>query len=138
MKEKIKILQIIHIAIVIGVLLAYFFLGNLSSLKQIKLPKIDTNSMVYIAIPIMAYILSNFLFKDALKKIDSKLPLEKKMAPYQTASIIRWAILEGGAFVILFVKPDFILFGLVLVVYLFLLRPTASVIESDLNKYVTQ
>lgn len=138
MKEKIKILKLIHSATCIGVLLAYFFIGKLSSFTEIKLPKIDSNSIIYLAIPIMAYILSNFLFKNGIKKIDSKLSLDEKIAPYQTASIVRWAILEGAAFLILFIKPDFIIFGIVLIVYLFLLRPTATIIESDLNKYETR
>lgn len=138
MKAKIKTIQTIHLAICIGVLLAYIFIGNLSSLEWFKLPILNGDSLVYLTILIMAYILSSFLYKGALKKINPRLLLEEKIAPYQTASIIRWAIIEGGAFIILFIKLDFILFGLALIIYLFLLRPTANKIEEDINKYSTQ
>ncbi len=42
------------------------------------------------------------------------------MAIYQTAAIVRWAILEGAAFIILILKEDFILFGILIVLYLIL------------------
>ncbi len=55
----------------------------------------------------LAFFLSNLLFKNLIGKIDSKLTLEEKIVPYQSASIVRWVILEGSAFMILFLKPDF-------------------------------
>ena len=44
---------------------------------------------------------------------------------------MRWAILEGGAFLILFMKPDLLIFGIVLILYLVVLRPTEQKIVSD-------
>ena len=52
---------------------------------------------------------------------------------YQTASIVRWAILEGGAFLILFLKPELAIFGLLLILYLFLVKPTKEKIEAELD-----
>ena len=132
MTEKIKTLQIIHLAVCAGTILAYFLLGELSIEKLKNIPVIDSSSIVYVFIPILAFVLSTFLFKSQLKQIDPKLKTEDKLPVYQTASIMRWAVLEGAAFLILFLKPDFILFGILIIIYLIFLRPTAERINNDL------
>ncbi|MEG0851233.1 MFS transporter [Flavobacterium plurextorum] len=132
MTEKIKTLQIIHLAVCAGTILAYFLLGELSIEKLKNIPVIDSSSIVYVFIPILAFVLSTFLFKSQLKQIDPKLKTEDKLPVYQTASIMRWAVLEGAAFLILFLKPDFILFGILIIIYLIFLRPTEERINNDL------
>ena len=132
MTEKIKTLQIIHLAVCAETILAYFFLGELSIEKLKNIPVIDSSSIVYVFIPILAFVLSTFLFKSQLKQIDPKLKTEDKLPVYQTASIMRWAVLEGAAFLILFLKPDFILFGILIIIYLIFLRPTEERINNDL------
>jgi len=132
MTEKIKALQIIHLGICAGTIIAYFIVGDLS-LETLQIPFIDSASVVYLAIPVLAFVLSSILFKAQLKQIDPKLKLENKLPIYQTASIMRWAVLEGAAFIILFLKPDFILFGILLILYLLFLRPTEERINNDLS-----
>ncbi|MES2812582.1 MAG: MFS transporter [Bacteroidota bacterium] len=131
MTEKIKTLQTIHLAICAGTILAYYFLGNVTT-PILQIPKIDSDSIPFVCIPIAAYVLSNFLFKSQLKQIDSNIKLEEKLPIYQTASLIRWAILEGAAFVIIALNPTFILFGIFIILYLISLRPTESRISSEL------
>ncbi|WP_433835914.1 MFS transporter [Flavobacterium anhuiense] len=132
MTEKIKALQIIHLAICIGTIIAYYIIGDLS-LEKLNIPIIDSSSIVYLAIPVLAFVLSSILFKVQLKQINPKLKLEDKLPIYQAASIMRWAVLEGAAFIILIFKPDFILFGILLIVYLLFLRPTEEKITADLS-----
>ena len=132
MTEKIKSFKTIHIAICAGVIFAYIFAGEIS-LKKLKIPKIDKDSIVFLAIPIIAFFVSNFLFKLILKKVDKKLKIEENFAVYKTASIIRWAILEGAAFIILFLKPEIMIFGVLLIVFLLFLHPTEDKIKEDLN-----
>ncbi len=132
MTEKIRALQIIHLGICAGTIIAYFIIGDLS-LEKLHLPIIDSTSIIYLAIPVLAFVLSSILFKAQLKQIDPKLKLENKLPIYQTASIMRWAVLEGAAFIILFLNPDFILFGILLIVYLLFLRPTEERITNDLS-----
>lgn len=134
MTEKIKTLQIIHLAICAGTILAYFLLGEIS-VEKLSIPTIDSSSVVYVAIPVLAFVLSGILFKTQLKQIDPKLKLEDKLPIYQAASIMRWAILEGAAFLILFLKPEFILFGILIIIYLVFLRPTEDRITNDLSDY---
>lgn len=132
MTQKIKTLQIIHLAICAGIIVAYFMLGNLS-MESLIITSIDSSEIVYVLIPILAFFLSNLLFKSQLKKVNPKLNPEENLPIYQTASIIRWAILEGAAFVILFVSPKFQLLGILILVYLAFLRPTEEIIKNDLQ-----
>lgn len=133
MTEKIKTLQIIHLAICAGTIVAYYILGDLS-IEKLRIPVIDSSSIIYVLIPFLAFALSSFLFKSQLKQIDPKLKLEDKFPIYQTASIMRWAVLEGAAFLILILKPDYILFGILILIYLIFLRPTAERIDNDLSE----
>lgn len=135
MTQKIKTLQTIHLAICAGIMVAYFMMGNLS-METLKIKSIDASEMVFVAIPILAFVLSNFLFKLQLKQTNSKLKSEENLPIYQTASIIRWAILEGAAFLILFVSPDFQLFGILIIAYLVFLRPTEDRVNNDLQNSV--
>ncbi|MCD0467863.1 MFS transporter [Flavobacterium sp. ENC] len=132
MKEKIKILQTVHLAICAGVSIAYFFVEE-PSMAHLKIPTIDASSAIYLIIPIIALLVSNLMFKSQLKQVDPELKPGENLPIYQTASIIRWAILEGAAFVILFLKPDFLLAGILLIVYLISLRPTEERVLSDIK-----
>ena len=131
MTEKLKTIKTIHLAICAGVIIAYFMIGNLSSLENLKMPSIDKASVIYLLIPISSIFLSNLLYKSQVNNIDSKLKLEEKIPFYQTASIISLAILEGAAFLILFLKPDFLIFGILIIVYIIFLRPTETQFRKD-------
>jgi hypothetical protein len=133
MKEKLKTLQIIHLAITLGIVFAYFFVLDKNVLINLKFPKIDSNSITFVLIPFIAIFLSNLMYKNGISKIDSSLSLENKFGVYQTSSIIRWAILEGAAFVLLFLKPDFFVFGIIIIIYLVTIRPTEDKVNIDLD-----
>jgi hypothetical protein len=135
MKEKIKVLQIIHLAICAGTVIAYLFIAQLS-IENLKIETTDSSDLIYFAIPISAFLLSNFLFKSQLKQADPKLKPADNLPIYQTASIIRWAILEASALLILFLKQDLLLLGILIIVYLVFLRPTEDRIVSELSKAV--
>ena len=135
MTEKIKTLKVIHIAICVGMILAYIFAGKFT-IEQLKGQIISTDDLVYFAIPVAAFFLSNFMFKSQLKQVDSRLTQEEKLPLYQTASLIRWAILEGAAFFILFIKPDLLILGIIIILYLVFLRPTEEKIVRDFQTNV--
>lgn len=134
MSKKLKVIKIIHLAICSGVIIFYILLGNLTSFESLKIPDINSSTIIYVIIPIISILASNLLYYSQLKKIDKSLTIEDKLPFYQTASIMRWAILEIGAFVILFLEPGFVLFGLLIVVYLVMIRPTEDQIRNDLEK----
>ncbi|MGC4039534.1 MAG: MFS transporter [Flavobacterium sp.] len=132
MNEKLRSLQFIHLGISGGATLLYLLLGNIT-FDTLIIRHVDTSEIIYIAIPVLAIILSNILFKSQLKQTKPILSIEENMSTYQTASLIRWAILEGAAFMIFFIKPEFISFGILVIAYLISLRPTINRIESDLQ-----
>jgi len=134
MNEKLKTLRILHMAICAGTIAAYIFAGNFSR-DQLLIKHVDTSEIIFIAIPVLAIFLSNFLFKSQLKQANPNSKIEANMDIYQAASLIRWAILEGAAFIILFIKPEFISFGILLIAYLISLRPTEDRIKNDLQAF---
>ena len=133
MNQKLKTLQIIHLSICAGVILGYVILGDFSP-EVLQMPIVDSNSIIYAIIPLIAFVFSDFIFRSQINKIDAKVSFDEQFPMYQTASIVRWAILEGAAFVLLILKKDFILFGILLIVYLLLLFPSEFKVKSDLEK----
>jgi hypothetical protein len=133
MSQKLKTLQIIHLSICAGVILGYVILGDFSP-EVLQMPIVDSNSIIYAIIPLIAFVFSSFIFRSQINKIDAKVSFDEQFPMYQTASIVRWAILEGAAFVLLILKKDFVLFGILLIVYLLLLFPSEFRVKSDLEK----
>ena len=133
MEDKIKILKIIHFAIVLGVVFASVFAGEIYSLSNLSVPDFNTTNLIYFAIPFLAVFLSNFLFRKSIQTISSANSIAKKMAIYQFASIIRWAIIEATIFLLIFGFPDFKVLGVLLILYLILIRPTNQSVYSELN-----
>ena len=130
MKLKIKTLKIIHFALISGVTLAYFTAGTFSNLN---IPKFNLENIKYLLIPVVAYLLGNFLFRNSIKNIDKNLKLQEKFAKYQSASLIRWAVIEGACFLLMFTLVEMQILGLFLLLYLLFLRPTENRIAKDLN-----
>ena len=135
MNEKIKVLQIIHLGICAGTIVAYLFVGDFS-VEILNVPSIDSSDLIYFAIPILALFLSSFLFKSQLKQVNAKLKPEDNLPIYQTASIIRWSVLEAAALLILFLKPELLVLGILMIIYLVSLRPTEDKIVNEFSKVV--
>jgi hypothetical protein len=135
MNEKIKVLQIIHLGICAGTIVAYLFVGDFS-VEILNVPSIDSSDLIYFAIPILALFLSNFLFKSQLKQVNPKLKPEDNLPIYQTALIIRWSVLEAAALLILFLKQELLVLGILLIIYLVSLRPTEDKIVSEFSKAI--
>lgn len=134
MIQKIKTLQIIHLALCIGLIVAYIAIGDILNPETLKIPKIDSNSLVYFVIPIAAVILSNFLFKQQLVKVEKSLQIQEKVPFYQSAFITRMAVLEAAAFMILILKKELIILGILLIAYMIFLRPSIVRMENDFEK----
>lgn len=132
MAQKIKTLQIIHLAICAGMVFIYVMLGNIS-IDKLRINAVTSSDIIHLIVPTLALLLSYLLFKSQLKKIDPKLTTEQQLPYYQTASIIRWAILEMASFYILLQKPDFIVIGLFIIAYLIYLRPSEDRLKKDIN-----
>jgi hypothetical protein len=76
------------------------------------------------------------LFKRRLKQIAYPSSFEEQLSIYQAASIVRWAVLEAAALIILFLKPDVILFGIIIILYLAFIRPTEESVKGHIQNSV--
>ena len=98
MEQQLKVFKIIHLALIAGLILAYYFLGDLGNLTDLTFPTVNSENYIYLFIPIAAFIVSNLLFKNFVSKIDNNLSVQQKLVSYQTASIIRWQFWKAQLF----------------------------------------
>lgn len=133
MTKQLKTIKIIHLAISLGVILAYIILGDKTYFTNFETPKVNSDSFIFMTIPLAVYFIANFLYKSQIKKNEKTLSLDRKFAIYHTATIMRLAVLEGGAFLILILKPELILFGILIILYIIFIRPTEDQFKRDFN-----
>lgn len=128
-QANIKSLTFIHTALTMGQLLFAGLTFYLTSTRTIT-PDLALNEAFKFVVPgivIIGIISSNGLFKTLIKSAKGKQNLSEKMAAYQTASIIRWAMLEGPS---LFAIVCYLLTGN----YKFLLMAGAVIAVFIMNK----
>ncbi len=99
-KLTLRSIQIVHLALIIGVTLfmVISFVNNANRLAL--LPDDETHmTLVYVAcgMAVLSVIVSSALYNNLLGKIDTSSPLSQKLPQYFSASITRWALLEGAA-----------------------------------------
>lgn len=98
----------------------------------------DTLLLIYPVIAIGAIVVSQMIFKKLLAAAENKPGLKNKLDSYQTASIIKFAMIEGPAFLGIVLSMTtgntaFIAIAGVLVIFLILQKPSRTKVESDLN-----
>lgn len=135
----VKILQMMHLAICIApALFGIFVIFSRDSLgKSFN----DMGSLFIYVVPFAAlggYFLSAFLFGKVMHKLHQKQDLQQKLGGYQSASILKYALLEAPALLSFFAylgnnHPLYLVIGISLLVYLFFQRPTKAVIIKDLQ-----
>lgn len=135
MESKFKTIKIIHLALVAGITLAYIFIGNATEVDFFGLENLDTFEMAVLAAPIGVVVLGNQLYKSNLQQVDKNEPIETQIGVYQSACIIRWSLIEGGAFFILFVTPKLAFIGVLLIAYMAYLHPSEDRFKDDIQRF---
>lgn len=133
MQSSIKTLQIIHLALVAGVTIAYVIVGRLHTLNFLKLPEMNNTALLLMLGAAAAVLLSHVLYKQQLRQISKTASFQEQFNIYQTATIMRLSVLEGVAFLMLFLQKDLLIVGLILIVYMLLLRPSEVRMKNDLD-----
>lgn len=135
-KNYLKTISILHIALVAGPLL----LGTFFYLQTDVSTTSEDDMMIYIfpLLGVAGIFVGQFLFKQLTSKLKKDATLSSKLATYQTASLVRWALVEGPALLnfVWFGNTSnslFLAIGATLLIYLFLLRPTKTKIQNDLK-----
>ena len=136
---SLKTLSIIHLALCSGVFIFGFIMFSKTNSTEIILD--DSNDIFKYIIPsaaIIAIFLSNFLFKNQLNSITENAEIKEKLVKYQSASIVKYAVLEGTALLSVVIYSSttnflYLLIALGMLLYLIVQRPTLSKIISDLD-----
>ncbi len=139
-KQALATMRTIHFAMMGGMMmfgLVVFYLNSTTELSS-SFENGDILLVVAGGFTLMAVGISPIIFKQQLAKLTGDEELRAKMATFQTAHIIRCALLEGAglfATVISLVSHNsVVLAALVLVVGVFVLHiPSALSLERDLN-----
>ncbi|TXN36918.1 hypothetical protein FVB32_01125 [Flagellimonas hymeniacidonis] len=101
----------------------------------------DTDDIYLMIVPIVAVsciFLGNFIFKQSIRNIPKTIDLRQKLARFQTASIIKYALAEAPALfgVVAFMitgNMAYLTISVVLILYFFMLKPTKEKIERYLD-----
>ncbi|WP_396637951.1 hypothetical protein [Maribacter sp. R77961] len=128
-KTFLKTLSFMHLALVIG--LSIFTVLAFTQNKGFNTETGRENMLLYV-VPIAAllgYFGSQLLFKKLLLKISDTDSLEEKLKKYQSASHIKYALIEAPAFLALFVYYNSgnalpMVIAVCLLVYLFVQKPS--------------
>ena len=141
--NKLRTLQIIHLAYCIGPLLftsVVLFINHPN--QHLSFETISSDPLLIIA-PLMAIfsiVVSQIVFNSLLSKINANLSssISNKFTQYQTAFIVKAAFLEGAALfnIVVFLMTSnllTILFTVACIIFLWFSRPTTEKISGDLN-----
>ena len=137
-QRYIQTLKLIHVSLVVG--LAIFSVFAFMQNKDFN-ADINTNSTLLYIVPIAAligYFGSQLFFRKMLSNVQTSDSLQPKLNKYQTASIIKYALIEGPAFIALFVYYTTgsalpLVIALCLLAYLFVQKPTKDKIMNSLD-----
>ncbi len=129
-KEKYTVIRTIYFALLSGITLAFFFSQDVS-LETIG--KISKDQYIYLLIPIVAIIISQLFFEYNVKRLKTK--NENKFAEYQTAYLIRWAILEAAAFISIFYLQAPQINVIIIIAYFILIYPTFDKFKQVIGNY---
>lgn len=136
-KAFFKTMTLIHAALCAGLLIftivVYFQNQSFEAVM-------DTSDVFIYLIPIVSvagYFTSQFIFQKLLQGIDSTDTLANKLSKYNTASLIKYALIEGPAFLALagyFMNSNamYLVIAFALILYLYTQRPKVHKIIQEL------
>jgi len=135
----IKMFQTIHLGLLAGQ--ALFAVVTYTQFGASKFDIKNTADPLLYVVPLFAitsFIASVILFKLLVSKAAGKETLTEKVMAYQTALLVRFAILESASLfglVVFFSTHNlfFLLVSIILMVYFLTLRPTKDKMDYDLN-----
>ncbi len=137
-KEALKTIQLVHFALMAGIVLftaviLFLYFDGVLAAKNDGIIQYIPALFFFAVLPS-----SSMVYKQALKNVDAQANLQSKMKLFQTAHIVRMAILEGSALfaaAVSFVTGSLyqlIIVGLVIAVFASKI-PSIMMLESDLH-----
>lgn len=138
-KGFLKMLSLLHLGIaatpiVLGI---FFYVQS----RNAKLSLDDEGDMFMAIVPLIAIssiFVGDLLIKKWIGNLPEKMALRDKLAKFQSAAIIKYALMEGAALFALVIFSNtqnltYFLIGVFMIFYLILQRPTKDKVERMLN-----
>jgi hypothetical protein len=132
-------LKFIHSAMLMGILLFTIYIYITGKGFMVDFSE-DHNVFVYLVptLAILSYFISNYVFGKQLKDLTKLNSLKSKLILYLQACVVRFSFIEGAAILATIVfRLDnhifYLVISLLLILYLFKLRPTKKKIMIDLE-----
>lgn len=138
-KSFLRTFTLIHFVLTASVLI--FGLMMFLQTKNQELTFNYTGDVMYFVVPFMAIagiVAGNYLYGNIIKGLASKNTLIEKLNGFQSASIIKYTLLEGPALlgIVAFINEGnqyFLIISLILLGWLIMQRPTHDKVERDLK-----
>lgn len=135
----IKTLSIIHLALLSGLIIFLIIAYTQNKVWQLNLN--DTSDVFLFIAPILAVggiLVGNFLYNNQINALSNKNSLREKLTGFQTASIMKYALIEGPALLAIVSSMNsgnlfYIIIAIALIVYFYFQKPTKEKIESNLK-----
>lgn len=136
--QQLKVVQIIYGALIMGVVLLSAFLFYTLETPFFKFDKNDLYTIVVPVVGICGVFVSLMVYKRLLLKITAKDNLHHKLAKFQSATIVKGALIEGPALFSSFMVTQtnnllFYIYTAVLVIVMYLLFPTKQRFKKDVT-----
>jgi hypothetical protein len=143
-KASLKVMAILHLAFTVMPLI--FSLVILIVINNYSIFNFENIDLIYYLFPLIAMTvvyLSSIVFNNLLTKIERTHSLQEKLNKYQTASIIKYAMLEGSAILCIvtaLITAHVIFIGIAwaIIAYLYLQKPTGDIVIKDLALNMTE
>lgn len=138
-KGILKTAKIIHLALLSGQLMFAFVTISISKNPSFNMKSV--NYPFFIVAPLLAvscFLIGNFLFKKMVSNLQNKPALIDKLTGYQSALIVKCALLEGSSLfvIVVFMLTNnwfFLLISACIILYFITLRPGTEKVADDLQ-----
>lgn len=106
-ESYLRTFTIIHLVLIAGPVFSLIFLYEAPTSWMVRLPQsFEVGMILPLIISLGSIVVSGILFKQLTAKYNPETDLKVKMSQLFSASLIRFAILEGAAFYSILMNPD--------------------------------
>lgn len=140
-RNALKTTKLIHLALLAGQVMFAIVAFSISNKQLSFVTKDKENDIFLYLVPLFAiggFVVGNFIAKKILASFMNKETLTEKLAGYQTALIVKCALLESASLmgIVAFLLTNnwiFLLIAIAIMFYFFTLHPTVDKVTDDLQ-----
>lgn len=138
-QSPLRTLSVIHLALIAGqIMFAAVSIAIKGKTEIILQANDDIFFFIIPGIALSGILVSSMIFKKLVEQAKTKQAPAEKLKQYLSASIIRWALIEGPslfAITVYFLKGNlfYILISALLILFMFTLRPTREKVATELD-----